>query len=139
MRLCRLRRSKGMSQIELVGRCGISRRALGAIEAGIYQPGVTVAMKLARELGETVESLFGGGDVHQCEAINAMLTVAGATSADGISGRVVLGRIGGKLVAIPEPRPGLGYRQRAGGCSKSTVSRRLCRRSVQRKKLIRRC
>jgi len=106
-RICRLRSAQGLRQVELARRCGISRQALGAIEAGIYQPGVSVAMKLARELGETVESLFGGDESHQCAAINAVLTSAGATAADGASGRVALGRIGGKLAAVPEPRPGL--------------------------------
>src|SRR5208283_4026533 len=43
---------------------GISRQALGAIESGAYHPGVAIAIRLARELGESVETLFGeGGDV----------------------------------------------------------------------------
>jgi putative transcriptional regulator len=62
-RICHLRNSKGISQSELARRCGMSRQALGAIETGVYQPSVTVAIKLAHELGETVESLFGESDV----------------------------------------------------------------------------
>ncbi|HVA80002.1 MAG TPA: helix-turn-helix transcriptional regulator, partial [Candidatus Binataceae bacterium] len=57
--LRRARAARGLSQSELAVRAGVSRQALGAIEAGNYQPGVGVALALARELGETVESLFG--------------------------------------------------------------------------------
>ncbi|HTT77865.1 MAG TPA: helix-turn-helix domain-containing protein [Candidatus Binataceae bacterium] len=65
MRLRRLLSWKGLSQVELARRYGISRQALGAIEAGIYQTGVPVAMKIARELGETVESLFSDNEIHR--------------------------------------------------------------------------
>jgi DNA-binding XRE family transcriptional regulator len=60
-----------MSQAELAHRTGISRQALGAIEAGIYQPSVSVALNLARELGETVESLFGESNEPKSNEINA--------------------------------------------------------------------
>jgi putative transcriptional regulator len=105
-RICRLRSSKGISQVELARRCGISRQALGAIEAGIYQPGVTVAIKLAHELGETVESLFGGNDGHEWSIINVQLMRTKSSGTDSASGRVALARIGGKLVALPGPQPG---------------------------------
>ncbi|MGB6089385.1 MAG: helix-turn-helix transcriptional regulator, partial [Candidatus Binataceae bacterium] len=57
--LRRVRAALGLSQNDLARRAGISRQALGAIEAGQYQPGVSVAIALARELGATVEALFG--------------------------------------------------------------------------------
>jgi DNA-binding XRE family transcriptional regulator len=57
--------------MELARRCGISRQALGAIEAGLSRPGVTVAIRLAQELGETVERLFGDSGAHECAAIKA--------------------------------------------------------------------
>ena len=56
----RAREARGLTQLELARRAGISRQALGALEAGAYQPGVAVAIALARELGDTVEGLFGG-------------------------------------------------------------------------------
>jgi DNA-binding XRE family transcriptional regulator len=120
-RMCHLRNSKGISQFELPRRCGISRQALGAIEAGIYQPAVTVAIKLAHELGETVESLFGGSDVRECTLIKAHWTGSVSHAGENASGRVALARIGGKLVALPEPRPGyrlapaMGMLQRSNG------------------------
>jgi len=42
----RARSSRGLTQIELAARAGISRQALGAIEAGSYQPGVAIALSL---------------------------------------------------------------------------------------------
>ena len=53
------RLARGMTQDELARRAGLSRQALGAIESGAYQPGVGVALALARELGHSVEALFG--------------------------------------------------------------------------------
>ena len=49
--LRRARRARGLSQDELARRAGLSRQALGAIESGVYQPGVGAALALARELG----------------------------------------------------------------------------------------
>src|SRR5260370_14781317 len=57
--LRRSRVARGLSQTALARQAGISRQALSAIESGTYQPGVAVALKLAHELGETVEGLFG--------------------------------------------------------------------------------
>ena len=58
------RLARGLTQTDLAHRAGISRQALSAIESGVYQPGVSVALVLARELGTTVESLFDGDDEH---------------------------------------------------------------------------
>ena len=97
----RARSTRGLTQIELAARAGISRQALGAIESGSYQPGVSVALSLARELGETVENLFGA------EADDSCRHVAASWRDDNISPgghnqrtRVALGRVGGKLVAV---------------------------------------
>src|SRR5260370_40615028 len=57
--LRRSRVARGLSQTALARQAGISRQALSAIESGTYQPGVAVALKLAHELGVTVEGLFG--------------------------------------------------------------------------------
>ena len=91
----RARAARGLSQNELAVRAGISRQALGAIEAGQYQPGVSVALALARELGETVEALFGAQSPEQIDAaLPRETSVAGGT-------RVALARVGGKVVAVP--------------------------------------
>ena len=98
----RLRTNQGMSQLVLARRTGISRQALGAIEAGIYQPSVSVALSLARALGETVESLFGKSSEPKSSEINAVWARGAILSEDRQSRLAALGRVGGKLVAIPQ-------------------------------------
>src|SRR5262245_44860362 len=50
---------RGWSQAALAGRCGVSRAEISAIETGRLAPSVTVALRLAAEFGESVETLFG--------------------------------------------------------------------------------
>src|SRR5260370_17756653 len=67
----RARSARGLTQIDLAARAGISRQALGAIESGAYQPGVTIALNLTRTLGESVENLFGADGDDTCRHIAA--------------------------------------------------------------------
>lgn len=52
------RKARNLSQRALAGAAGISRQAVGAIEAGRMQPSVQIALALARALETTVEQLF---------------------------------------------------------------------------------
>jgi len=47
-----------MSQQELADAAGVARQTIGGMEAELYSPSATVAIKLARALGCTVEELF---------------------------------------------------------------------------------
>src|SRR5262245_54184697 len=51
--------ARGWSQAELANRCGVSRTEISGIETGRLVPSVTVALRLAAVLGESVDSLFG--------------------------------------------------------------------------------
>src|SRR5262249_46205755 len=51
--------ARGWSQAELASRCGVSRTEISGIETGRLVPSVTVALRLAGVLGESVDSLFG--------------------------------------------------------------------------------
>ncbi len=104
---------RGLNQGELARRAGISRQALSAIESGLYQPSVAVALSLARELGETVESLFGESDEPACKRIEAAWAEEEGSSA-GALGRVALGRVGGKVVAVAQPAAHLALSPAAG-------------------------
>jgi putative molybdopterin biosynthesis protein len=95
-RVRRARIARGVSQSRLARSAGISRQALGAIESGGYQPGVETALRLARELGESVESLFGDASETSVEA-----TLASGTAP--ARSRVALARVGGRVVAAPVP------------------------------------
>lgn len=52
------RRVLGLSQEELARRCGVSRQTINAIENNKYDPTLSLAFGLARELGLPVDSLF---------------------------------------------------------------------------------
>ncbi len=52
------RRELGLSQDELARRCGVSRQTVNAIENDKYDPTLSLAFHLARELGTTVDVLF---------------------------------------------------------------------------------
>jgi putative molybdopterin biosynthesis protein len=108
----RARLSRGLTQDELARRAGLSRQALGAIESGAYQPGVGVALALARELGHSVEVLFGGPA--EASHLEANWTGASSGPAGGRGGAVALGRVGGRLIAVPQPRPALRLAPAAG-------------------------
>ena len=52
------RKELGISQEELAKRCGVSRQTVNAIENNKYDPTLSLAFRLARELEITVDSLF---------------------------------------------------------------------------------
>jgi molybdate-binding protein/DNA-binding XRE family transcriptional regulator len=109
------RAARGITQLELARRAGISRQALGAIESGLYQPSVAVALSLAHELGETVEKLFADNDEEQCSRLDASWSDPElAPSAPGSACRVALARVAGKLVAVQQPAAQLWLSPAAG-------------------------
>ena len=59
MRLRLARQARGFSQQQLAGMAGVSRQAVSAVESGLSDPSLRVALALARALGLTVEELFG--------------------------------------------------------------------------------
>ncbi len=118
-KLRQARLGKGLSQIELAKRAAISRQALGAIEAGTYQPGVEVALRLAGELGTTVEALFAG------EHEDRVIAELGRGAEAGSATRVSLARIGGRLVAVPIPATCVMLTPAAGLIERSTRQKRV--------------
>src|SRR6266446_1976925 len=57
-RIRQRRQAAGLSQQALATRCGLTRQAINAIEAGQYVPSTLFALRLARTLGSRVEDLF---------------------------------------------------------------------------------
>ena len=53
-----LRKERGISQEELAKRCGVSRQTINAIENNKYDPTLSLAFRLSRELGVPVDGLF---------------------------------------------------------------------------------
>ena len=52
------RKEKGISQEELARKCGVSRQTVNAIENNKYDPSLSLAFRLAKELATTVDALF---------------------------------------------------------------------------------
>lgn len=52
------RKGRGLSQEELARRCGVTRQTIIAIENDKYDPTLSLAFRLARELQLTVDELF---------------------------------------------------------------------------------
>lgn len=53
-----IRVANELSQEALAESVGVTRQTIISIEKGVYQPSVGLAVKLAKKLGKTVESLF---------------------------------------------------------------------------------
>ena len=98
----RAREARGLTQLELARRAGISRQALGAIESGTYQPGVAVAIALSRELRQSVERLFGDADQAASSRFEVPWSREDSAGRTALLTRVALARVGGKVVAVAQ-------------------------------------
>jgi putative molybdopterin biosynthesis protein len=93
LRLARL--ARGFSQQQLAGMAGISRQAVSAVESGVSDPSLRVALALAHALGMTVEELFGPGSPAPLVTARPLAPLGSA------GGRVALAPVGDTLVALP--------------------------------------
>lgn len=59
-RVAQARKRAGLTQPQLADKVGVSRPTIARIEGGAHSPSVALALSIARELGEPVETLFGG-------------------------------------------------------------------------------
>ena len=57
-RLRELRVEHDLTQAMLADRIGVSRKTINTVENGVFIPSTLLALKLARALGCTVESIF---------------------------------------------------------------------------------
>ena len=53
-----MRKARNISQEELAGALEVSRQTIISLEKGRYNPSLTLAFKLARYFGVTIEELF---------------------------------------------------------------------------------
>jgi putative molybdopterin biosynthesis protein len=120
-RIRQIRVSRGFTQAELAERAQISRQAVTAIEAGVYLPNVAIAVKLARAIGATVEETFGDADEDHEQRVDARWKKSPSITTD--RARVVLARIGGKIVAVAEPTAHLTLPVSSGVRVKTTRTR----------------
>jgi len=57
-RLKAARAERGWTQADLAARVGVTRKTVNTVENGVFTPSTTLALKLARALETTVETLF---------------------------------------------------------------------------------
>ncbi len=95
-RLAAARQRAGLTQQHLATRVGVSRQALGQIEAGRTVPSTALALGLGAQLGCRVEDLFSIGGREEGREIQAVW----AGDADPAP-RAVVAHIGGRWVAHP--------------------------------------
>jgi putative molybdopterin biosynthesis protein len=89
------RQARGFSQQQLAGMAGVSRQAVSAVESGLSDPSLRVALALARALGVTVEELFGPGGPVSPVAARPVAPLGGQDA------RVALAPMGDEFVALP--------------------------------------
>src|ERR1700751_2750978 len=87
--------ARGFSQQQLAGMAGVSRQAVSAVESGLSDPSLRVALALARALGVTVEELFGPGGPVSPVAARPVAPLGGQDA------RVALAPMGEEFVALP--------------------------------------
>lgn len=90
-----VRTRQGLSQRDLARLAGVTRQTVGGIEAGLYAPSATVALRLARALGVRVEDLFW------LEEDLPEFAVERAVEPLAPGDRVSVARVGGHWVARP--------------------------------------
>jgi DNA-binding XRE family transcriptional regulator len=61
-RVAQARHNAGLSQQHLASLIGTARSTVARVELGVSTPTLDLALALSRELGESVEALFGGGE-----------------------------------------------------------------------------
>jgi molybdate-binding protein/transcriptional regulator with XRE-family HTH domain len=94
-RLRLARQARGLSQYQLARMARISRQAVSALEAGLSDPSLRVALALGRALGLTVEELFGPAMPEPAVPVRALAPLGGSGS------RVSLAPMGEEFVALP--------------------------------------
>ena len=89
------RQARGYSQQQLAGMAAVSRQAVSAVESGLSDPSLRVALALARALGLTVEELFGPRSPASPVAARPLAPLGREHA------RVALAPMGDEFVALP--------------------------------------
>lgn len=57
-RIAELRKAQHLTQQDLADRVGVTRQTIVSLENGRYNPSITLAFKLSRTFGLTIEEIF---------------------------------------------------------------------------------
>ena len=94
-RLRLARQARGFSQQQLAGMAEVSRQAVSAVESGLSDPSLRVALALSRALGLTVEEMFGPAIPEPVVPVRPVAPLGRAGA------RVALAPVGDSFVALP--------------------------------------
>jgi putative molybdopterin biosynthesis protein len=94
-RLRLTRQARGFSQQQVADMAGVSRQAISAVESGISDPSLRVAIALSHAVGLTVEELFGTDDTVVPVVAREVAPLGGKGA------RVTLALVGDGHVALP--------------------------------------
>ncbi len=89
------RRAKGLSQSELAERVGVKRQAICETETGRYVPNTVLALRMAKQLGCSVEDLFILDKSQDAQPVTLVEKAAAAHT------RVSVTRVRKRLIAYP--------------------------------------
>jgi molybdate-binding protein/DNA-binding XRE family transcriptional regulator len=89
------RKAKGISQSELAAKVGVKRQAVYDMETGRYVPNTALALRIAKVLGCTVESLFALNESEDEKPVTLV------EKAGMVNTRVSVARVRERLVAYP--------------------------------------
>jgi molybdate-binding protein/DNA-binding XRE family transcriptional regulator len=89
------RSARGFSQQQLASMAAVSRQAVSAVESGLSDPSLRVALALSRALGLSVEELFGPWMPEPVVPVRPLAPLGPAGA------RVSLAPVGDSLVALP--------------------------------------
>jgi putative molybdopterin biosynthesis protein len=127
--LRKFRLARGLSQLELAKKGGISRQSLCGLESGRVVPGTDVALRLAQALDCRLESLFC---LNVAPAPLEATIAAGPSVLESNGSRVSLAQINGRWVAHHiDPQRNESLSQAADGLVKPSRQRVGRRRTVQ--------
>lgn len=103
-RLSALRKSRGISAVDLAAQAGITRQAIYAIEAGTYMPNTVVALRLARSLETSVEALFALDEEETPPAATCAFELLDDASPIGPGEPIQICRVGRQSIGVaPSP------------------------------------
>jgi putative molybdopterin biosynthesis protein len=95
-----IRQARRLSAAELASQVKVSRQTIYAIEDGSFVPNTTVALRLARVLGVSVEELFTLDEPSPGQTLRAeLLTSRGSDVKEGLPVRLC--RVNDRLIAAP--------------------------------------
>lgn len=52
------RNARGLTQVALAEQIGVSRKTINTVENGVFIPSTTLALKIARAFGRSVDDVF---------------------------------------------------------------------------------